>query len=348
MDILIYKSGITALVIIFICTPILIYISKKKGFYALVNHRSSHDVSIPNTGGIILCISVLTSLVLFSDYPNQEDFSLLISAFAVLLITGIIDDFNPIPVAFKFLGQFIPAIVIVSMINKQELVIPFLHDIIQLPYIFNYLFWILFIVITINAFNLIDGIDGLAIGLGIIGSLFYFLKFIILTDSNLTIFSISLSGGLLGLFFFNISSKMKIFLGDTGSLMIGGLLVFFALKFISLSENTPINNSFFLVLGSIFIPLADIIRVSFIRLLNGQSPFQADNQHIHHIILDLLKGNHLYTTGILITSQIGIMILFQLYANIGLTMYLLIIMITFLVYSGVAYWLNRQRKYKID
>ncbi len=348
MDISIYKSGITALVIILICTPILIYVSKKKGFYALVNHRSSHDVSIPNTGGIILCIAVLTSLVLFSDYPNQEDFSLLISAFAVLLITGIIDDFNPIPVAYKFLGQFIPAIAIVSMINKQELVIPFIHDIIQLPYIFNYLFWILFIVITINAFNLIDGIDGLAIGLGIIGSLFYFLKFIIIMDANLTVFSISLSGGLLGLFFFNISSKMKIFLGDTGSLMIGGLLVFFALKFISLSENTPINNSFFLVLGSIFIPLADIIRVSFVRLLNGKSPFQADNKHIHHIILDLLKGNHLYTTGILITSQIGVMILFQLYANIGLTMYLLIIILTFLVYSGVAYWLNRQRNYIID
>lgn len=348
MDISIYKSGITAIVITLICTPIFIYISKKKGFYALVNHRSSHDVSIPNTGGIVLCMAVLTSLILFSDYPNQEEFSLLISAFAILLITGIIDDFNPIPVAYKFLGQFIPAIVIVAFINEKELVIPFLHDIIQLPYIFNYLFWILFIVMTINAFNLIDGIDGLAIGLGIVGSLFYFIIYVNYPEPNLAIFSISLSAGLFALFFFNISSKMKIFLGDTGSLMIGALLVYFALKFISLTSAASINYSFFLVLGSIFLPLADMIRVILVRLFNGSSPFQADNRHIHHVILDLLKGNHLFTTGILIISQIGILMLFRFYANTGLTMYLPIIILTFLAYCAVAFFLNRRRDYKTD
>lgn len=343
MDISIYKSCITALAISIICTPILIKFSRKKGFYASIDHRSSHDASVPNTGGIILGFAVLVPLILFSDYPYQEDFSLLISAFAVLLITGIIDDFNPIPVAFKFLGQFIPAIVIVTSIDEQELIIPFINDIIQLPFIFNYLFWIFFIVMSINAFNLIDGIDGLAISLGIIGGLFYFLKFLALGEINLTIFAISLSIGLFGLFFYNVSTNYKIFIGDTGSLLIGGLLVFFALKFIGLSEDTAKNSSFFMVLGSIFIPFADMIRVTLVRIFNGDSPFKADRQHIHHIILDLLHGNHLLTTGILIVCQIAILFLFWGFTEFTKPTYLIVIIITFLAYFGIAYILKQIR-----
>lgn len=339
MDISIYKAGITALFISIICTPILIKGSRKKGFYASINHRSSHDSSVPNTGGIILCFAVLVPLILFSDYPNKEDFSLLISAFAVLLITGIIDDFNPIPVAFKFLGQFIPAIVIVTAIDKQELVIPFLNDIIQLPYIFNYLFWIFFIIMSINAFNLIDGIDGLAIGLGIVGGFFYFLEFLNLGATDLMIFAITLCSGLLGLLYFNLSRKNKIFIGDTGSLLIGGMLIYFALKFISLSDETLKNSSFFLVIGSIFIPLADMIRVTLVRLLKGDSPFKADRHHIHHLILDLLKGNHLFTAGILIACQIAILFLFQWISNFSNPPHLIIIIIAFLVYFSIAYGL---------
>ena len=153
MDVAFYQSSITALAISVVLTPILIRISRKKGFYASINHRSSHASSVPNTGGIILCFAVLIPLILFSDYPNQDDFSVLISAFAVLLITGIIDDFNPIPVAYKFLGQFIPAIVIITSIDQHELVIPFINDFVKLPFVFNYLFWILFIVMSINAFK---------------------------------------------------------------------------------------------------------------------------------------------------------------------------------------------------
>ena len=158
MDTAIYWSALTAIFISILLTPFLISISRKKGFYASIYDRSSHDSFVPNTGGIALCFSVLIPLILYSEYPQREDFSLLISAFAVLLITGIIDDFNPIPVSFKFLGQFIPAIVIVTSMNEADLMIPFIDEIVRLPYVFNYFFWIIFVVMSINAFNLIDGI----------------------------------------------------------------------------------------------------------------------------------------------------------------------------------------------
>lgn len=344
MDISIYKAALTAFLISIICTPILIKISRKKGFYASINHRSSHDTNVPNTGGIILCFAVLVPLIIFSDYHNQEDFSLLVSAISVLLITGIIDDFNPIPVAFKFLGQFIPAIVIVTAIHEQELVIPFIGDMINFPSIFNYLFWIFFIIMSINAFNLIDGIDGLAIGLGIVGGFFYFLEFLKLGASNMIIFSISLCSGLLGLLYFNLSSKNKIFIGDTGSLLIGGILIFFALDFTSLSVEMPKSHSFFMVVGSIFIPLADMIRVTLVRLLKRDSPFKADRNHIHHIVLDLLKGNHLFTAGILIACQIAILFLFQWISGFSNPPYLAILIITFLVYILIIYGLGQIRK----
>ena len=202
-------SGLLAFVIAIIATPLVVRYSKRKGLLASVNHRSSHDISVPNTGGIILYFSVLIPLLLFSDYPVQEDFTLMISAFSVLLITGVIDDFNPLPVIFKFLGQFIPAIVIVTSINAQDLDLPFLHDHIQLPGIFSYIAWIIFIVMTINAFNLIDGIDGLAIGMGISGALFYLLEFIGLGMYDMAVFSFALICALTGLLFFQFFQEKK-------------------------------------------------------------------------------------------------------------------------------------------
>ncbi len=342
MDISIYKAGISAFAISVVCTPVLIRFSRSKGLIAPVIHRSSHDTNVPNTGGVILCFAVLLPLIVFSDYPYQEDFSLLVSAFAVLLITGIIDDFNPIPVAFKFLGQFIPAIVIVTSMDSQHLMIPFIDDLIQMPYIFNYLFWIFFIVMSINAFNLIDGIDGLAIGLGMIGGLFYFLEFTALLELNLQIFSISLVTGLLGLLLFNVSRKQKIFIGDTGSLLIGGFLVFFALKYINLSEDSIKSGSFFMILGSIFIPLVDMIRVTVVRILDGNSPFRADRQHIHHLVMDLLKGNHTLTTGILLASQLVIIFLFRLLSVVQIQFQLLIFLCTFILYFVIASFLRKK------
>jgi UDP-N-acetylmuramyl pentapeptide phosphotransferase/UDP-N-acetylglucosamine-1-phosphate transferase len=290
---------------------------------------------------MILCFAILIPLVTYSSYPDQGDFSLLLSAFAVLLITGIIDDFNPIPVVFKLLGQFIPAIVIVTSIDECELVIPFL-DQLNFPHIFNYLFWIFFIVISINAFNLIDGIDGLAISLGITGGVFYLFKFLNLNEFNLVIFSISLIGGLIGILYYNFSGKNKIFIGDTGSLLIGGLLAFFALKFIGLSDNKPVGNSFFLVIGSFFLPLMDMIRVALVRIVNGDSPFKADRKHLHHIMIKIGGGRHFVATAIIVLCQIGIILLFQsvrLSTSLG---YLSMILGTACAYFLVMYLLSKR------
>ncbi len=345
MELLYVKSGITAIIITIVCTPFIIRLSHKKGFFASLNHRSSHDNAIPNTGGIILCFAIIAPLIIFSSYPQQSDFSLLLSAFAVLLITGVIDDFNPIPVAFKFLGQFIPAIVIVTSIDERELVIPFMEQF-SLPGVFNYLFWIIFIVMSINAFNLIDGIDGLAISLGIAGSVFYLIKFIQFQETNMAIFAISLTGGLAGLFFFNLSKKNKIFIGDTGSLMIGGLLAFFGLKFISLSDPETASNSFFLVIGSIFLPFLDMVRVALVRIFHGDSPFKADRNHLHHHVLKMSGRNHVIATGIILSAQVAIILLFQTISFESSINYLFVIIAAAMIYFVALFTISKRLKRK--
>jgi UDP-N-acetylmuramyl pentapeptide phosphotransferase/UDP-N-acetylglucosamine-1-phosphate transferase len=160
------------------------------------------------------------------------------------------------------------------------------------------------------------------------------------------IFAIALSFGLVGLFFFNISNKFKIFIGDTGSLLIGGLLVFFALRFISLSENSPNYDSFFLVLGAVFVPLADMIRVTILRIIKGFSPFHADRRHIHHILLDLVGGSHMLTTGILLVTQLLIIIIFQLLSGGGSLFLFIVLIISFLGYFGCAAGLDMLKSRK--
>ena len=333
MDKNLLSSGLMTFLIAIIATPLVVRYSKRKGYLASINDRSSHNQSVPNTGGIILYFSVLIPLLTFSEYPKQEDFALMISAFSVLLITGVIDDFNPIPVVFKFLGQFIPAIVIITSLDVQELTLPFLNENLNLPGIFNYIVWIIFIVMTINAFNLIDGIDGLAIGMGISGALFYLYEFISMQMSDLSVFAFAMICALIVLIFFNLSKKQKIFLGDTGSLFIGGVMVFFALKYINNPDlGTRLNNNFFLVFGSIFIPIADMIRVALERIFRGISPFKADRSHIHHLVLQLCGGSHMKTTALLVFIQLLVIFSFALIARIDKAPYLLLTILSLCAY----------------
>ncbi len=344
MDFLYIKSGVTAFLLSVLFTPFLIYLSKKKGFFASIDHRSSHSLEIPNTGGILLCFAVVIPLIIYSSYADHEEFNLILSAFAVLLITGIIDDFNPIPVFYKFIGQFVPAIVIVMAVDAQHLMIPYVSDYILVPSFFNYMFWIFFIIISINAFNLIDGIDGLAISLGIVGGVFYLIKFLDLEQSNLVIFAISLIGGLGGLLFYNLHRKYKIFIGDTGSLFIGGLLVFFGIKYLHFEGLGTSKNSFFLVIGSLFIPIADLVRVAITRLIQGESPFKADRKHIHHLLVDKCKGNHLCATSILVLLQIAVLLIFGSIKLQNHLLYFLASIIAIIVYVTLVSFLSLKRK----
>ena len=328
-----------------IFTPLAIKISKKRGFLAKPNHRTSHVHQVPNSGGIILLFAVLIPLFFFSDYFRSQESSLLLSALVVLLITGIIDDFNPIPVFYKFLGQFIPAIVIVSSFSVPDLTIPFIGVLFDIPPFFNHIFWILAIVTIMNAYNLIDGIDGLAIGMGIFSSLVFCFFFIDAQVTNLAVFSLALTGGLSGLLIFNLSRKEKIFIGDTGSLLIGGILGYFALKFLNINGPENLNRSAFIVLGILFVPVFDMLRVIGLRLIHKQSPFAADRKHVHHIILDKYNLWHYQVSAILMAFQIIVFLAFYKVSNYALGGYLFVVLLIFAVYICLLLSMVRKKQH---
>ena len=327
-----------------IFTPVAIVISRKNGFTARPNHRSSHGSQVPNSGGVILIIAVLIPLFLFSNYFQSQDFSLLISALMVLLITGIIDDFNPMPVFYKFIGQFIPAIVIVSSFSAPELTIPFLGVLFDIPPIFNHIFWVVAIVSIMNAYNLIDGIDGLAIGLGIFSSLVFCWFFVQAHAFDLAVFSLALSGGLSGLLIYNLSEKGKIFIGDTGALLIGGILGYFTLKLLNINDYEHLNRSAFIMLGILFVPVFDMLRVIGFRTAKHQSPFTADRNHVHHIILDNYGLKHYQVSVILVVFQALVFMGFYKISNLLTEGYLLVVVLVFIAYLCILLSLLRKKK----
>lgn len=343
---LLYSVGLSILIAL-VLTPFFIRFSRKRGLLAKPNHRTSHKDHVPNTGGIILCFAVLVPVVTYSTYVQDDNFSVLMSAFAVLLITGVIDDFNPIPVFYKFLGQFIPAIVIVSSFDTGDLLIPFISSVLEVPSIFNYLFWILTIVLIMNAYNLIDGIDGLALGLGIFASITFGVFFVKLGQSNLSIFAFSLAGALGGLLVYNLSRKNKIFIGDTGSLLLGGIIGYFALKYLNLNGPHNLNESTYQALGVLLIPLFDMLRVIVKRLSHGRSPFVADRSHIHHILLDRFRLSHVQTSLILVLFQSAA---FTMLFFVGKSLsngFFLYAIILVLMYFGIVAVLEYKRSHPI-
>ncbi len=275
---------------------------------ALANHRSSHIDRVPNVGGAVVVLASTFSLLFFSDILYREDAHILFSAFAVLLITGVVDDFSPLPVGMKFLGQFIPSIFIVSSFEPNALTVPFFLSV-DLPYIVHYIFWVLFFVAVTNAFNLIDGIDGLAILLGTAGCFMFAFLFYSGYDPALVVFAMSVAGGLGGLMWYNTRSKNKIFLGDTGALLIGGVLSYFIVNYLQQIATGDISRHFLIVLGVVFLPFADMVRVTIKRLLKGRSPFAADRTHIHHIFIDQYRFSHLKTSFVLLLIHLGFVLL---------------------------------------
>jgi UDP-N-acetylmuramyl pentapeptide phosphotransferase/UDP-N-acetylglucosamine-1-phosphate transferase len=156
----------------------------------------------------------------------------------------------------------------------------------------------------INSFNLIDGIDGLAAGLSILAAFVFGSWFFIAGQIQFSIMSFALVGSLSGFFLFNVyGKKNKLFMGDTGSLMIGLIISTLVIKF---NEFNIIHNSEFVIgaapavsFAIIIVPLIDTLKVMSIRIYKGKSPFTPDNNHIHHRIL-VLVPNHLKVTLIIV------------------------------------------------
>jgi UDP-N-acetylmuramyl pentapeptide phosphotransferase/UDP-N-acetylglucosamine-1-phosphate transferase len=203
----------------------------------------------------------------------------------VLFILGILDDLHNISARNKFVIQLATA----SLIAFSGMRITHLNGLFgidALPAVFQYLITVLAIAGVTNAFNLIDGIDGLAGGLGFMSLLMLGLFLALGGDNTTAIIAFALAGGLLGFLYYNFNPA-RIFMGDTGSLLLGFVVSVLCIRLMQLNIGHPnalLPHVPVFTLGIVLIPVFDTMRVFGLRMRKGKSPFSPDKTHIHHLL----------------------------------------------------------------
>ena len=296
--------GVMGLILSFISLHLTQSYFLKKNIIDRVNERSSHDIVATRSGGIGIFISIfLISIYYYFNGIQIFDYSIIIPL-SLLLTVGIYDDIYNVDFKLKFLFQIIAAKI---MIDNGFIIDNFhgilgLHD---LNRIFAQIFTVFVIVAIINSINFIDGIDGLAVT---IVSLFIILfEFFALSSTKFENISILILAAFIPLLYFNLKSKNKIFLGDSGSLFLGGIVSIYVLNILSsnylIKEEFDINKIIF-VISILIYPIFDVVRIFCLRIYRGKSPFLADKNHLHHLLLMRLKSHKMTTFLILFLSLI--------------------------------------------
>lgn len=347
MNITYIISPIAALLFTLILIPIFGKLAERVQLVDKPNQRKVHQNLVPLVGGIAIFIS--TTLVLFFalSYENQVfEFKSVFICSLILLITGIIDDRFDLRATLKLAILLILAHFIFDQGIRIES-LKGLFGINELAYEIQYVLTILVIAGVVNAFNLMDGIDGLAAGLAILSfSVFAFLSFTI--DHKLIfLMSITIIGSLLAFLRFNLSKEKKVFMGDAGSIVIGFILV---VSGISLLQTAPAIDQFplitFGVITVMLVPVLDAVRVFRKRAKQGKSPFSADKSHLHHLILSF-NLNHIVVTMLVISLSVLIMIVGYLgFELLGLSFSMVVMLLLFHFVTSVLQFNNKLEMWK--
>jgi len=283
--------------LVFILSGVLIYFIQKIFIHYKrfddINHRSSHKTLATRTGGI----GVFATLLIVSSYYYFNtielfDYSLFIPL-GIMFIVGVYDDFYNADFKLKFLLQIIVAKIIID----QGYVISNYHGLFglyEVPWLLAQLSTVFVFLVIINAINFIDGIDGLALTEVI--KTILLIEFFSAGDTALIPLALLLFISILPLYYFNFKKEHKVFLGDGGSLLLGTIIsiyVFYVLgSNFEFKDGLAINKVLFSILILLY-PLIDLLRVFILRIKNGNSPFEPDQNHIHHYVNNKFKKSFL-------------------------------------------------------
>lgn len=296
-------SGLLAFGTTFLIMPLVIKKALEWNWTDQPNHRKVHKNPIPVVGGLGILAGILVAILPWVVVFNLQMFLILIGII-ILGIMGLVDDIKEM----RALHRLIIQIGLVLIIAGSGIRIMSLHGflgIYEIPIIFQYGLTVLVVVAFINAFNFIDGIDGLAGGVGGLNALVLAFCFGIIGEPVVGGISAGIAGALLAFLYYNFNPA-KIFMGDNGSMVIGFLLPILAIYLLN-TESVAINNQAVLVAGVLLLPIYDIARTLFFRVLSGNSPFQPDKTHIHHLLLKT-GFNHKKSALILYASNIALLI----------------------------------------
>ncbi len=322
-------GAIVSFLAAYLAIPIVLRVAEAKKLYDLPDdERKIHKQPIASLGGIGIFIGFILSILLSSAVADKPEFSYYMAAATLIFFIGLKDDLINLSAITKFFAQIVISAI---LIFKGGLLISNMHGFLgihEMPISLSYVITFFALIVIINAFNLIDGVDGLAGSIGLICSSLFALFFLLNKNIPYALLGFSLSAGLLAFLIYNFHPA-KIFMGDTGSLLVGLVNAILAIKFIQ----TPNVNSYVnincvpaIAFGILLLPLLDTLRVFSLRIFKRKSPFSPDRNHLHHLLLD--SGlNHRQVT----FTSIAISLLF-----IASTYYFQVIGTTLLILSQIV------------
>jgi UDP-GlcNAc:undecaprenyl-phosphate/decaprenyl-phosphate GlcNAc-1-phosphate transferase len=339
-------TAAVAFIITFLAIPIILQVAEKKNLYDIPDERKIHTNPVASLGGVgIFAGFLLASLLSIQGYLNPE-FQYFFAAALVIFFLGLKDDLMILSASKKFIGQIIAASILIHLGGIR---FDSMHGLFGFEGVsegFGLALSYLTIIVVINSFNLIDGVDGLAASLGILSMFVFGIYFFIINQQAYALLSFSMAGSLMAFLIFN-HQPAKIFMGDSGSLMIGLVNSILVIKFINIANSplaaVPVQAAVAVGFAILIVPLLDTLRVFSIRIFKGRSPFTPDRNHVHHLLLD--RGlSHAAVT----FTCVGINIAFIAMAYLGKSLgpnYLLLIMLT-LAFAGLGmlYYAKPRRK----
>lgn len=279
--------AVLAAAIVIFSIPSVIYSSIKYSLFDTNDmHRKSHNRNISRLGGLAIFGSFTISVLLFSTLVQFKEANFLITSCIILAALGLKDDVYGSNTSTKFLLQLVVSVILVFFGGFRLSSLYGVFGIGDMNMLWGGVFSVILIIFLNNAFNLIDGIDGLAGSIGIIANLVFGVFFAMMNQIPYAFIAFALAGAIIGFIKYNWCPA-KIFMGDTGALIIGLVTAALSIKFIELSKFTGDSTPFVysapaIAVSILIVPIYDSLRIFTVRTIKGNSPFVGDRNHIHH------------------------------------------------------------------
>ncbi|MBL0199807.1 MAG: undecaprenyl/decaprenyl-phosphate alpha-N-acetylglucosaminyl 1-phosphate transferase [Chitinophagaceae bacterium] len=345
MNYILLSSGL-AFLITFFAIPVIIQVAKDKKLFDEPDERKVHKNVIPTLGGLGIFAGFIIATLM--GVPPGFTFNLqyFVAAATVIFFLGIKDDILILSASKKFIGQLIAAGIIIKFGGIHIDNFHGFLGVYEIPHTTSIIISLFTIIVITNSFNLIDGVDGLAGSLGLLTTLVFGTYFFYAGQLTYAVMAFALAGSIIGFLIYNFSPA-KIFMGDTGSLLLGLINSILVIKFIEIAGNTasnfPIESAPAIGFSILMIPLFDTLRVFGLRIMQRRSPFSPDRTHVHHFLLDLGLSHRMVTiTCVLVNISFIAMAFFM--RSWGTTTVLGILLLSAFIFIGIIYYSRPKNK----
>lgn len=339
-------SAALAFLITFFAIPVIIQVAKDKKLFDEPDERKVHKTVIPTLGGLGIFAGFIIATLMGVPSAITSELQYFAAAATVIFFLGIKDDILVLSASKKFIGQLIAAGIIIKFGGIQITNMHGFLGIYEIPHIASIVLSIFTIIVITNSFNLIDGVDGLAGSLGLLTTLVFGAYFFYAGQLTYAVIALALAGSIIGFLLYNFSPA-KIFMGDTGSLLLGLINSILVIKFINIAgnpaSNLPIEAAPAIGFSILMIPLFDTLRVFSLRILDRRSPFSPDRTHVHHFLLDL-GLSHRMVTITCVSVNIAFIALAFFLRSLGTTTVIGILLVSAFIFIGAIYYSRPRNK----